>query len=268
MIRRFLSGYDRRSLLALVLLAASGLVVGARPQDLLGTAGRLDWLLGFMWLWIAIVLPWRLKLARDLAVLAFGAAGGALIESWGTWTGVWWYATAERPPWWVVPAWATTALAGERTRHVLLSLARRAGIEPASRPRLAAALYFVVLGAFAIAMAGFSRGAASWPAVAVACTTMGVVIVTTRSPAMDLGAFSAGSLIGLFIEPWGTRAGVWTYHTLQTPPAVAVFAHGFATLAFLRAYELAAVATQHVTARAHRRAGTRQPRQQHERQQS
>jgi hypothetical protein len=245
-LRTFLSGYDRRSVVALVVLVGSGLVVGARPQDLFGVAGQLDWLLGVMWLWLAIVLPWRIHPARDLAILAFGAAGGALIESWGTWTGVWWYATAERPPWWVVPAWATTALAGERTCQILMTMLRRARIEPAARSRASSALYGAVLGAFAVAMTGFSLRAASGPAVAVAGVTMVVVIGTTRLPLQDLGAFVAGSLLGVFIEPWGTRAGVWTYYTLQTPPVVAVFAHGFATLAFLRAAEIGARALVHV----------------------
>jgi hypothetical protein len=251
-LRGVLAGYDRRSAIAIVLLIGSGLVVGARPRDLLGVGGQVDWMLGVMWLWLAIVLPWRLYPARDLAILAFGAAGGALIESWGTWTGVWWYASAERPPWWVVPAWATTALAGERTALLLLALLRKAGLGQHGSPRAAGALYVVVLGVFAASMTWFSQPAASGPAVAVALVTMLGVILSTRSPLQDLGAFVAGSILGVFIEPWGTRNGIWTYYTLQTPPAVAVFAHGFATLAFLRAAELAARAVA-------QRAGDRAP---------
>ena len=51
--------------------------------------------------------------------------------------------------------------------------------------------------------------------------------------------FVAGSGLGYFLERWGTTRLCWTYYTRQTPPIFAVFAHGFAAVAFWRAGLLA-----------------------------
>jgi hypothetical protein len=237
-----LRGYDRKSIVTLLVLVCSGLALGHDWREVFPTTGRADILLAFMWVWLAVVLPWRVRPARDLVMLGFGLLGGALIETWGTWTGVWWYFTSERPPWWVIPAWATTALAGERTAQLFLELARRAALTFPSlsvRPLLPVLLYWLALSSFAVAMTRFSMRAAPWPAVGIACATMGVIIASSRAPSDDLAAFCAGSVLGGFIEPWGTGQRCWTYYTLETPPLVAVFAHGFATVAFLRASEQA-----------------------------
>ncbi len=47
--------------------------------------------------------------------------------------------------------------------------------------------------------------------------------------------FVAGSILGIFLEYWGTSRRCWTYHTNEVPPLIAVFAHGFASVAFVRA---------------------------------
>ena len=209
-----LSGYDRKSLAALVLLVVSGLALGRGWDDLFGS-GRPDWLLVVMWGWLAIVLPWRVSPGRDVLLLVLGFGGGALIETWGTWTGVWWYLTEERPPWWVIPAWSTTALAGERTATLIGVVVRKlAGSLAEGRiGRIPKWSYWIVLPLFALAMTRFSWPAASGRAVAVAVVTMAVVIASTRRPSHDLAAFAAGSLLGAFIEPWGDRApGVDVLH--------------------------------------------------------
>ncbi|MBI5531672.1 MAG: hypothetical protein HY898_03080 [Deltaproteobacteria bacterium] len=236
-----LRGYDRKSLLVLIALVGSGLVLGHDWSEVFPSAGRVDILLAVMWAWLALALPWRVNLAQDLVMLGFGLVGGALIETWGTWTGVWWYFTAERPPWWVIPAWAMTALAGQRAALLILEVGRRAAqsLPLLKNARAGVVLYWLVLPAFAIAMTRFSLRAASLPAVAIAFVTMAVIILSTRTPRNDVIAFLAGSLLGAFIEPWGTGHRCWTYYTLETPPLVAVFAHGFATLAFLRATDTA-----------------------------
>lgn len=238
MSRTILSGYDRRSAAAFALLVGSGLALGRGWDDLFGS-GRPDWLLLVMWGWLAVVLPWRVRPGRDVLLLVLGFGGGALIETWGTWTGVWWYFTQERPPWWVIPAWSTTALAGERTATLIGLVAGK--LSGAARARGMSRIpkwsYWIVLPLFALAMTRFSWPAASGRAVAVAVVTMAIVIASTRRPEHDLAAFLAGSLLGVFIEPWGTGHRVWTYYTLEVPPVEAVFAHGFATVAFLRATE-------------------------------
>ena len=236
-----LDGYDHRSLAVLALLVVSGIAMGHGWGEVWGSGGPIDLRLGLMWVWLGVVLPWRVRPAHDICLLGLGMVGGGLIETWGTWTGVWWYFTRERPPWWVVPAWATTALAGQRTAYLIVELGRRLPerLRGTMATRALRASYWCVLPAFALSMAWFSARAACWPAVTVAAATMIVVIASSRSPDLDVIAFAAGSLLGVFIESWGTQHGCWTYYTRQTPPAVAIFAHGFATLGFLRAYEFA-----------------------------
>jgi len=46
--------------------------------------------------------------------------------------------------------------------------------------------------------------------------------------------FIAGSILGYFLELWGTTRLCWSYYTLQTPPIFAVLAHGMAAVAFWR----------------------------------
>ena len=44
-----------------------------------------------------------------------------------------------------------------------------------------------------------------------------------------------GTALGYFLELWGTTRECWTYYTQATPPVIAAFAHGFASVAFGRA---------------------------------
>ncbi len=57
-------------------------------------------------------------------------------------------------------------------------------------------------------------------------------------PDRDLVLFVAGAGMGVFLEYWGTSRKCWTYWTAEIPPPVAVFAHGFASIAFSRAVTL------------------------------
>jgi hypothetical protein len=233
--------YDRRSLAALVVLATCGVVLGYGWRDLVDLRGEVDWLLAALWAWLGLSVTWNLSPRRDAVLLAVGLVGGGLIETWGTRTGVWSYFTHERPPLWIVPAWATSAVSMDR----LATLVDRAGtaladsrawrLDPRAVARLWPGLYATLLGSFVVAMTWFVWPAAGAAAVAIAVTTMVLVVASCRRPRDDTLAFVAGALLGLLIEYWGTSRRCWSYHTGQVPPPVAVFAHGFAAVAFGRA---------------------------------
>jgi hypothetical protein len=181
-----------------------------------------------------------------------GACGGAVIEWWGTNTGLWWYFTGERPPLWILPAWPIAALSVDRLARILGycldRLEQRRGkrdLEP-WWPRA----YWVLVPGFVLWMTQFI-----WPyrqvlATQVVGVLMVVVIVNRPEPRRDVGLFVAGALLGIFLEYWGTSRECWTYYTRQVPPPVAVAAHGFAALAFSRAQRAIDRVTGWSTARA------------------
>ena len=66
---------------------------------------------------------------------------------------------------------------------------------------------------------------------------LAVIFVAPR-PDRDIVLFVAGAFMGIFLEYWGTSRYCWTYWTQQIPPAEAVLAHGFASIAFARGVQL------------------------------
>ena len=50
----------------------------------------------------------------------------------------------------------------------------------------------------------------------------------------DMTLMLGGSLLGIFLEYWGTSRYCWTYYTREIPPIFAVVAHGMASIAFQR----------------------------------
>ena len=94
--------------------------------------------------------------------------------------------------------------------------------------------YFVLIPGFVVWMTAFL-----WPhrapiASRLVVVAMLVVATHTRDPRRDLALLLAGSALGVALEYWGTSRECWTYYTQQVPPPVAVFAHGFAAVAFSR----------------------------------
>jgi hypothetical protein len=239
-------GYNRLSFAAFAVLIAAGLAAGHRYDDLLDGYGKVDLPLAGLWTWIGISLPWKVRIRRDLTLLVVALLGGAVIEWWGTTTDLWWYYTRERPPLWIIPAWCTAALASDRTAQLLSEL-----FSTASDPeqKLAAPFakspwtiaYFLLVPAFVAGMLHFLwpslNHAASW---VVSAIMLGVTCFQPK-PKRDTIAFIGASLVGWLIEYWGTSRACWTYYTRSTPPFIAVLAHGFATLAFLRAVDLVLV---------------------------
>lgn len=229
MTRWLIDRYDRRSLLAFALLIVVGGLVGYRWSDLLDANSDLDALLCVTWALLAALLVWDVTPRRDLALIAVGAAGGAVIEWWGTTTRLWTYFTAERPPLWILPAWPIAALAIDRLARILdHALGARVS------ERAFARAYWTVVPAFVAWMTWFAR-----PSWQIASTRVVVLLMLGltfggKTPRRDVLTFAAGSLLGVLLEYWGTSRQCWTYYTREVPPPVAIVAHGFAAIAFCR----------------------------------
>ena len=236
-----MAGFDVKSLTALVLLVTTGGVVGYRWSDLVDANGVMDWLLLGTWAWMALMIAWHVRPTWDLVLLTTGLCGGAIIEWWGTTTQLWRYFTDERPPLWILPAWPVAAISIDRMGLLYAELARRLEREPgrwSERPfRMA---YWVMLPSFVVGMTWFLWPAIDKPASVVVVAIMLAVTLTGKQPRGDVLLFVAGVSLGVFLEYWGTSRRCWTYYTHQVPPPIAVFAHGFAALAFNRVAQLVA----------------------------
>ncbi len=220
-------GYDRRSLVALGLLVVTyGSVALVWGTQLIDTSRNVDWFLAFTWLLMTIVLCWRMRPQRDAIRAGVGLVGGLAIEAWGTATLLWTYWTAERPPLWIIPAWAVATLAIDRISGALDTLLPRARwVEQARTPLLAG---FVAL------MTWFAWPTIqTWPTQLAVAAMIGVVL-WRRNPREDVTLFLGGALLGVLLEYWGTSRYCWTYYTKAPPPITAVLAHGFASVAFQR----------------------------------
>ena len=220
------SGYDRRSLVAVVLVGLTCGTVGVVYNHLIEWEADMDWLLVGIWAVMAALLTWRVSPRDDLPLLFVGLCGGAVIEWWGTQSVLWVYYTKERPPLWILPAWPISALAIVRIYHVL----RRA------MPWLERAwpAYWLVIPAFVALMTRFLWVRIHVPASQVVVGLMLLVALVGAKPKRDLPLFLAGAMLGIFLEYWGTTRFCWTYYTRAKPPFEAALAHGFATVAFAR----------------------------------
>ncbi len=81
-----------------------------------------------------------------------------------------------------------------------------------------------------------------WPYVHEPLTVLSIVamlavLVTPGRTRQDVTLMLAGSGLGLFLEYWGTSRHCWNYYTGEIPPLAAIFAHGFASVAFQRIAE-------------------------------
>lgn len=239
-LRYIHQGYDHKSLWALATLVAAGAAVGYRFSDLLDVNGGTDWLLTGIWLALTLLTIWRVNARRDLLMVVVGLFGGAVIETWGTHSGLWRYFTDERPPLWILPAWPIAALAIDRLATLLGRLLRK---RESSSWRLAVAssrLYWPAVTLFLAHMFWFMRPTWGLFSSQVVVVLMLAVALSGRDRRRDLQLFLAGSVLGVFLEYWGTSRECWTYYTGETPPTIAVVAHGFAAIAFQRGEALLA----------------------------
>ena len=208
---------------ALCFLYAS---VGWRYRELVEPEYVADALLWGLWIAMTAAIAWRFRLVEDGSLMLVAAAGGFVIEWWGTNTNLWHYFTSERPPLWIVPAWPVATIVVDRMARVL------------GATRRLAFGYWAILPAFVVVMTSFA-----WPTIDVLATRVVIalmigVVLFRPTPARDVTLFLCGSLLGVVLEYWGTSRQCWTYYTGEVPPPEAVLAHGFASVAFGRAHRL------------------------------
>ncbi len=197
----------------------------------------MDWLLLGIFGSMSITIISRANLKTDVLIIFVGVCGGLAIESWGTQTNLWHYYTAERPPLWIIPAWPIASLSIDRiTRflnRILEELSER--FRAATLYSLFPILYWLVFSSFLTLMLIFVAPtfdkSYTWFSV-ILCI---LLILTPTDYRYALLTFIAGSLLGYFLERWGTTRECWIYYTEQTPPLFAVLAHGMASVAFWRA---------------------------------
>jgi hypothetical protein len=191
-----------------------------------------DWLLLGDFVVMTLLLMAGADMKRDSLIILVGAAGGLVIESWGTQTHIWTYYTLERPPLWIIPAWPIASLAIDRIVRIMNE------ILPQSAKYWKVA-YWLIFPSFFALMLFFV-----WPTVDKAMTLAAIALCVTlilspKDHRMMVLTFAAGSGLGYFLELWGTTRLCWTYYTHETPPLFAVLAHGMAAVAFWRSGLLA-----------------------------
>ena len=192
----------------------------------------MDWLLLGIFLFMSITIVAGAKLKRDALIVFVGFCGGLAIESWGTQTNLWHYYTAERPPLWIIPAWPIASLSIDRITRFLDWLFERNKkyLEPFVPPG-----YWLVFASFLgmlwVFVSPTLDKSYTWLSLGL-CT---LLILTPTDHRYALLTFVAGSLLGYYLEVWGTTRECWIYYTHETPPLFAVLAHGMAAVAFWRA---------------------------------
>ncbi len=196
-----------------------------------------DWLLVGIFLFMSLTIMSGANIRTDALTVFVGAAGGLVIESWGTQTGIWWYFTAQHPPLWIIPAWPIASLTIDRMVRFLQQRipASKAECHSASGNDIFKVIYWLIFPAFYALILIFI-----WPALGKSMTLVAVLLVTffiltPTDHRFAVLTFVAGSALGYFLEYWGTTRECWTYYTLQKPPLFAVLAHGIAAVAFWRA---------------------------------
>jgi hypothetical protein len=189
---------------------------------------QFDWLLLGNFLFMTLLIMINADIKADLPVALIGLLGGLVIESWGTQTLLWTYYTNERPPLWIIPAWAIASLSIDRLYRLLERLTQRI---PDKIFRIA---YWIVFSGFYLMMVYFVFPTFNKSLTIMALFLCTFLILTPPKPKLALLVFIAGAGLGYFLELWGTTRQCWIYYTLETPPFFAVLAHGMAAVAFWR----------------------------------
>jgi hypothetical protein len=189
---------------------------------------QFDWLLLGNFLFMTLLIMINADIKVDLPVALIGLLGGLVIESWGTQTLLWTYYTNERPPLWIIPAWAIASLSIDRLYRLLERLTQRI---PDKIFRIA---YWIVFSGFYLMMVYFVFPTFNKSLTIMALFLCTFLILTPPKPKLALLVFIAGAGLGYFLELWGTTRQCWIYYTLETPPFFAVLAHGMAAVAFWR----------------------------------
>ena len=193
---------------------------------------QFDWLLLGNFLLMSLLIMVNADIKSDLPIALIGLTGGLVIESWGTQTLLWTYYTYERPPLWIIPAWAIASLSIDRLFRLLDSLTQRIP------ERFFTRIYWIVFSGFYLFMIDFVFPTLNKSLTIMALFLCAFLILTPPKPRQALLVFVAGTSLGYFLELWGTTRQCWIYYTLETPPFFAVLAHGMAAVAFWRVLRL------------------------------
>ncbi len=197
----------------------------------------MDWLLLGIFIFMSLSIMARADLKTDGLIIFVGLCGGLVIESWGTQTNLWHYYTSERPPLWIIPAWPIASLSIDRITRGLNTITTRFVDKWAKNPLLktiGSSLYWLCFGGFLILMLWFVAPTFDKSYTIAALVICAGMILTPTDQRKALIVFAAGSGLGYFLERWGTTRECWIYYTKQTPPLLAVLAHGMAAVAFWR----------------------------------
>lgn len=197
----------------------------------------IDWLLLGIFAFMSITIIARANLKTDSLIIFVGICGGLGIESWGTQTNLWHYYTAERPPLWIIPAWPIASLSIDRIARFMnwtIGKIERHFQQTASHFILST-FYWITFTSFLTLMLVFVFPTLDKSFTWFALILTILLISTPTNHRFALLTFAAGSVLGYYLELWGTTRECWTYYTLETPPLFAVLAHGMAAVAFWRA---------------------------------
>jgi len=188
----------------------------------------IDWLLLGIFAFMSLTAMMRADLKVDGLIVFVGLFGGLVIESWGTQTNLWHYYTAERPPLWIIPAWPISSLSIDRITRALRRSTGKWG------DGFFYVAYWITFPAFYFLMLWFVAPTFNKSYTIASLVICALMILTPPDKRKAFLVFMAGSMLGYFLERWGTTRECWTYYTNETPPVFAVFAHGMAAVAFWR----------------------------------
>jgi len=202
-----------------------------------------DWLLVGIFSFMTLAIMAGADLRRDTWILLVGAAGGLVIEAWGTQTYLWTYFTEQRPPLWIIPAWPIASLTIDRIVRLLNRLLPENKHKWKNFYRIS---YWLIFTIFAFSMILFVWPFMDRSMTLMACLLVGFVILTPVDHRSEVLIFLAGSSLGYFLEYWGTTRECWTYYTRQTPPFFAVLAHGMASVVFWRTWRVLSLVVKRI----------------------
>lgn len=189
---------------------------------------QIDWLLVGIFLLMSILITISADLRKDALLVVVSGIGGFIIEAWGTNTGLWSYYTGEKPPLWIIPAWPIATLAIERLTRLFLPITGKISDSTILW------LYRIVFSGFFVYMLIFTKPTFGHSYTIIALMGVALISILPGNRRTGLVIFISGSLLGIFLEYWGTTRECWTYYTLQKPPLFAILAHGLASVAFWR----------------------------------
>jgi len=191
---------------------------------------QIDWLLIGNFLVMSVLITLNADIKADLPYLLIALAGGYIIEAWGTRSGLWTYYTLETPPLWIIPAWPIAALSVKRAYDLLKGVLARIP------DRWFCWAYWPAFGVFFILLIRFVLPTLRHPLTLLALAVCTLVILFGRDHRAKLSIFILGSILGYFLERWGTTRLCWSYYTGGTPPFFTVLAHGMASVAVFQVY--------------------------------